>query len=140
LGAARRDQFYAEGVEAARLYGGTGTITSVAAVEALFEKMRPRLEPSPIVFEVFEILGRTPILPRGLGSLQSLLTRGAVEIVPEWTRELLGLDERYGLRPHEHRRVRGLGRLSDRLLLPSSPPAQACRRLGLSSRALLRSA
>lgn len=140
LDAARRDQFYAEGVEAARLYGGTGTITSVAAVEALFEKMRPRLEPSPIVFEFFEILGRTPIFPRGLGSLQSLLIRAAVEIVPEWTRELLGLDERYGLRPHEHRRVRGLGRLSDRLLLPSSPPAQACRRLGLSSRALLRSA
>src|SRR5690606_3209844 len=103
LDAARRDRFYAEGVEAARLYGGTGTITSVAAVEALFEKMRPRLEPSPIVFEFFEILGRTPIVPRPLGGLQSLLIRAAVEIVPGWTRELLGLGARYGLRPGEQR-------------------------------------
>jgi uncharacterized protein (DUF2236 family) len=141
LDAACRDLFYAEGVDTARLYGATGAPTSVAELEALFAAMRPRLERSEIVFEFLDILHRTPILPRPLRRLQSILIRAAVEITPAWTRELLGLDDpRHGLRPYEQRLVRGLGRLSDRVGVPSSPPAQACRRLGLSPRALLRSA
>ena len=139
LDAARRDRFYAEGREAARLYGATGAPTSVAEQEALFAAMRPRLERSEIVFEFLDILHRTPILPRALGGLQSLLIRAAVEITPGWTRELLGLaDPRRGLGPTERRLVSGLGRLSERIVVPSSPPAQACRRLGLSPRDLRR--
>lgn len=139
LDAARRDRFYAEGVEAARLYGATGAPTSVAEQEALFARMRPRLERSEIVFEFLDILHRTPILPRALGGLQSMWIRAAVDITPGWTRELLGLDDpQRGLRPGERRFVAGLGRLADRVVVPSSPPAQACRRLGLSPRALRR--
>jgi uncharacterized protein (DUF2236 family) len=137
LDAADRDRFYAEGAEAARLYGAVGAPTSVAGVEALFQAMRPRLERSAIVFEFFDILARTPVFPWPMGGVQALLTRAAVEITPPFAREILGLDARYGLRPHEPRRVRALGNLADRLLLPSSPPAQACRRLGLSPRTLL---
>jgi len=136
LDAARRDEFYAEGRDAARLYGAAGAPTSVAGLEALFQAMRPKLEPSPIVFEFLDILQRTPIFPRPLRGLQSLLIRAAVEITPGWTRELLGLGARHGLRAHEPRLVAALGRLSDRLLLPSSPPAEACRRLGVSPRRL----
>jgi len=136
LDAARRDEFYAEGREAARLYGAVGAPTSVAGLEALFQAMRPKLERSEIVFEFLEILQRTPIFPRPLRGLQSLLIRAAVEITPGWTRELLGLGARHGLRAHEPRLVAALGRLSDRLLLPSSPPAEACRRLGVSPRRL----
>jgi uncharacterized protein (DUF2236 family) len=131
-----RDQYYAEGREAAKLYGALDAPTSVAELEALFEAMRPKLERSPIVFEFLDILGRTPIFPRPLRGLQSLLIRAAVEITPDWAREILGLEASYGLRAGEERRVAALGRLADRVILPSSPPAQACRRVGVSTRRL----
>jgi uncharacterized protein (DUF2236 family) len=140
LTAAERDRFYAEGVDAARLYGATGAPTSVAELEALFASMRPKLEPSPIVFEFLAILHATPILPRPLRPLQSLLIRAAVEITPDWARETLGLDARHGLRRFEVGFLRRLGRLSDRWVVPSSPPAEACRRLGLPASHLVRRA
>jgi uncharacterized protein (DUF2236 family) len=134
LDAACRDRFYAEGQEAARLYGAVTAPRSVADVEALFHSMRPQLERSEIVFEFLSILERTAILPRPLARLQSILIRAAIEITPPWARDLLGLaDARRGLRPYERRIVAALGRLSDRVLLPSSPPAEACRRLGLTT-------
>jgi hypothetical protein len=59
------------------------------------------------------------------------LIRAAVEITPGWARKILGLDASYGLRSLEPAMVRSLGKLSDQVVLPSSPPAEACRRLGL---------
>lgn len=141
LDRAARDRFYAEGRDAARLYGATGAPTSEAELEALFAAMRPKLERSEIVFEFLEILERTAILPRPLRRLQSLLIRAAVDITPGWTREILGLDDpERGLRPAERRRVLALGRFADRFVVPGSPPAQACRRLGLAPKALQRGA
>lgn len=133
LDAAACDRFYAEGREAARLYGATGAPTSEAELEALFATMRPKLERSEIVFEFLAILERTPILPGPLARLQASLIRAAVDRTPVWARELLGLDEpRWELHPWERRAVRSLGRLADRFVIPGSPPAEACRRLGLS--------
>lgn len=140
LSAAQRDHFYAEGEAAALLYGATGAPKSQAELDALFQKMRPKLERSPIVFEFFDILNATPIFPRPLRGLQSMLIRAAVEITPAWAREILGLDARYGLKSWEQRVVRGLGKASDRLLLASSPPAEACTRLGLPPKYLLQRA
>ena len=136
LCAAQRDQFYADGVAAARLYGAVGAPASRAELEAQFAAMRAKLERSDIVFEFFEIVQRTPILPQPLGPIQSMLIRAAVEITPSWVREILGLDARYGLRRFEAGFVRALGAISDRIVVRSSPPAQACRRLGLSVRSL----
>lgn len=131
LSDAERDRFYAEGVEAGRLYGSVGAPTSAAELEALFQAMRPKLEPSGIVFEFLDILRRTAILPRPLRGLQWILVRAAVEITPGWAREILGLDARYRLRPWERRSVAALGRLADRVHLRSSPAGQSLRRLGL---------
>ena len=131
LSRSERDRFYAEGVPAARLYGAVGAPASVAEQERHFAAMRPKLEHSPIVFEFLEITHRTPIFPGPLRPLQSMLIRAAVEITPRWTREILGLDTRYGLRPFEPAVIRALGRLGDRVVLRSSPPAEACRRLGV---------
>jgi uncharacterized protein (DUF2236 family) len=131
LSDAERDRFYAEGVEAGRLYGSVGAPTSQAELEALFQAMRPKLERSEIVFEFLDIMRRTAILPPPLRGLQWLLVRAAVEITPGWAREILGLDARYGLRPWEHRVVSALGRLADRVHLRSSPAGQSLRRLGL---------
>jgi len=137
LSAAQRDLFYAEGESAARLYGAIGAPTSVAELEELFQAMRPKLEYSEIVFEFLDILHATPIFPRPLRPIQSMLIRAAIELAPAWAREILGLGARDGLKPWERHIVRGLGKTSDRLLLASSPPAEACKRLGLSSKYLL---
>jgi uncharacterized protein (DUF2236 family) len=140
LSTAERDQFYAEGVAAARLYGAVGAPRSVAELEAQFEAMRPKLERSDIVFEFLDILRRTAILPWPLRSIQSMLIRAAVEITPSFAREILGLDASHGLRSWEATLVRRLGRLSDRIAIPSAPPAQACKRLGLPASFLYRKA
>jgi uncharacterized protein (DUF2236 family) len=134
----QRDRFYAEGAPAAQLYGATGAPASVADQEKQFAAMRPLLERSPIVFEFLEILQRTPIFPGPLRPLQALLIRASVEITPHWVREILGLDASFGLRRFEAPVVRALGRLSDRFVVPSSPPAQACRRLGVTMESLRR--
>jgi uncharacterized protein (DUF2236 family) len=140
LSRSERDRFYAEGIPAAHLYGAVGAPASVADQERHFAAMRPRLERSEIVFEFLEILHRTPIFPGPLRPLQSVLIRAAVEITPRWTREILGLDARYGLRRFEATGIRVLGRLGDRVVPRSSPPAEASRRLGVPATWLRRSA
>ncbi len=133
-----RDRFYAEGVAAARLYGAVGVPGSRAELEAKFEAMMPALEPSPIVFEFLDIVRHAPIAPGPLRGLQWMLVRAAVELVPRRLRHTLGLDERFGLGPFERPLVGLLGRVADRVVIPSSPAAQACRRLGLPAGYLYR--
>ena len=58
-------------------------------------------------------------------------TRAAVEIIPDWIRDLLGFTAVHGLRPHERWMVSLAGTVSNRIVLPESPAAQACVRVGL---------
>lgn len=129
-----RDQFYAEGEGPAALWGAAGAPASVAEMEAVFAAMRPRLERSDIVFEFLAILRRAHFLPSRM--LQSLLVRAAVEIVPAWARDILGLGAAHGLRFGEATLLRALGAAGERLVLHDAPPAQACARMGLDVRAL----
>ena len=131
LPAAVRDRFHAEGAPAAQLYGALGAPTSQAEVQALFDALRDRLEPSPIVFEFLDIMRRAPVFPAPMRPAQRLLVRAAVELTPPWIRKRLRLGREHGLRPWEAPLVRAAGALADRILLPSSPAAQSCRRLGL---------
>lgn len=131
LGDADKDRFYAESVPAARLYGATGAPASLAELNALFAAMRPKLERSDIVFEFLDIMQRTPILPAPLRPVQRMLVRAGVELVPMWAREILGLGSAWSLRPWERKLVNLAGALSDRLVVPSTPASEACRRLGL---------
>jgi len=73
----------------------------------------------------------TPAFPRAPLWMQWMLVRAAVEIVPDWIRERLGLTACYGLRPRERWIIRLAGGLSDRIILSESPAAQSCLRLGL---------
>jgi uncharacterized protein (DUF2236 family) len=125
------DRLYDEGAPAARLYGAVEAPASQAELHALFEGMRDRLEPSPIVFEFLKILRRAPALPSAARPMQGMLLRAAVDIVPGWVRERLGLTAPHGLRPWEAPLVRLAARFADKLLLPSAPAAQSCLRLGL---------
>ncbi|MEJ0058138.1 MAG: oxygenase MpaB family protein [Terricaulis sp.] len=130
------DSVYAEGAEAAGLYGAHGAPKSAAEMAALFEVMRPKLERSDIVFEFLEIVRDAPILPSR--SLQRLMIRGAVEMTPPWAREILGLGPRYGLRAGGESVLRAAGAMSERVCLRTAPPAQACLRMGLPANYLYR--
>ncbi len=131
LSGAEIDAYYSESVPAARLYGAVAVPQSRSEMQALFESMRERLQPSPIVFEFLHILGATPLVPAPLGWLQGMLIRAAIEVLPSWARVRLGLDDSYGFRPLERRAVAFVGALADRVVLPASPAAQSCVRLGL---------
>lgn len=131
LDRAQRDRFYAEGLPAARLYGAVAAPRSQHELDAQFAAMMPKLERSQIVLELLDILRNARILPRPLRSLQWMLVRAGVALVPEPVRARLGLGPRFGVSRAERVFVRALGRLADLLVLPSSPAAEARRRLGL---------
>jgi uncharacterized protein (DUF2236 family) len=138
LGHKELDRLYEEGASAARLYGALDAPTSDAELHALFESMRGRLEPSPIVFEFLDIIRDAPAFPTPLRPMQRMLVRAAVEMTSEWVRQRLGLTAAYGLRLWEKPLVRQVGRLSDKIMLRSSPAVQSCLRLGLPADYLYR--
>lgn len=128
---AARDRFYAEGAPAARLYGATGAPTSSAEMEALFTAMRPKLERSDIVLEFLDIVAAAPILPAGARWMQPTLIKAAVDITPDWAREILGLGPEWSLPAWRRALVGAVCRLADRVKMEGGPAVQACRRLGL---------
>jgi uncharacterized protein (DUF2236 family) len=125
------NDFYREGAPVSRLYGALDAPRSATEMQALFESTRPWLAPSAIIFEFLRIMRDTGAFPRPLRWLQPTLLRAAVELIPEWLRERLGLSEYYGLRAYERRLVKWAGAGADRIVLPSSPAVQSCLRLGL---------
>lgn len=138
LTAGEREALFAEALPSARLYGATGAPTSQDELDALFEVTRPRLIASTIIFEFLEIMERVPILPMPARSVQRVLLRAAVEILPVWLRERLGLGPRWTLRSAERVLVRALAAASERLILRSCPAIQSCHRLGLPDTYLYR--
>jgi uncharacterized protein (DUF2236 family) len=131
------DDFYCEGVEVARLYGAAA-LRSRRDIGALFQATQGRLERSPILFEFLDIMRDEQLFPRPLLWLQRMLVRAAVEIVPRWARERVGLGNEFGLRPLEGAAIRMLSSFADQLILPGSAPALACARLGLPATYLYR--
>jgi uncharacterized protein (DUF2236 family) len=126
---AARDQFYAEGLPAASLYGATGAPGSERDVQALFENMRPKLEPSQVLSEFIRIMRNAPIFPLPLRPLQRLLVRAAIQILPSFARDLLRDEGGLGLA--ERALVNRIAAAADRLRLDGSPAAEASLRLGL---------
>jgi uncharacterized protein (DUF2236 family) len=131
-------RLFAEGREAATLYGAVTAPRSKAEWDELLATMRGRLEPSPIIHEFLGIMKTAPIVPRALRPLQEMAVRAAVVLVPAWVRERIGLGRDQELRPGEAALLRSAGRIADRIALPSAPPSQACFRLGLPSDYLYR--
>src|SRR5450631_1251703 len=91
LSQAEFDALYREGAPASRLYGALDAPRSTAELQSLFDSMRNRLEPSPVIFQFLQIMGETPAFPRSLHWMQRMLVRAAVDLIPEWIRECLGL-------------------------------------------------
>ena len=131
LSAHEMDAVYLEGAPAARLYGAPDPPTSLRAVEALFSFMRGRLERSDIIFRFLDIMRETPTLPAPVAWMQPLLVRAAVDIIPDWIRDRLGLGEEHGLRRLDGWVVGAAAAFANRIVLRDSPAAQSCLRLGL---------
>lgn len=134
LDVAQRDAFYAENQASARLYGVAAPPGSERELEALFDHMRPLLEPSAIVREFLAIMRSMPLLPAPLRPLQGLLLRAAVQALPPDIRERLELaGAPWRLAAWQWRLVRALGRAADHLSLPTLPAQLARRRLAATA-------
>jgi uncharacterized protein (DUF2236 family) len=131
LTAAEKDDAFAEGVCAARLYGADGVPASWAAWEALLAHTAPGLEGSSVLAEFLRLMAEAPLLPAPLRALQRLLIRAAVDITPAPVRAFPELRGR-GLRFGEAALVRTLARTAGVLPLGDTPPVQAARRLSTS--------
>lgn len=138
LSDADRDRSYSEARRSAALYGASGAPASLVEQRALFKQMAPRFERSDIVFEFLGTMKRAQALPQPVQIAQHSFVRAAVDLVPSDIRDVLGLNARYGLRPFEGFAVRRAARRAEKLVLPSSPAVQACRRLGLADDYLYR--
>jgi uncharacterized protein (DUF2236 family) len=124
-----RDCYYAEGTQAASLYGASAP-ASEAALELRFKAMADRLERSEILFEFLAIMRAAPILPLPLRPVQSLLTRAAIDLTPHWVQAIVGVKDQ-GLNDLEAGAVRKIVKFADRLVLETNPAVQACRRMEL---------
>ncbi|MES1200081.1 MAG: oxygenase MpaB family protein [Pseudomonadota bacterium] len=136
LSLAERGRFYAEAAPIAALYGATGAPGSSAALKELFGRMQPKLSNSAIVRGFLSILAQSDFLPPPLAPLRSAMIAAAIAIVPDWTRDLLGLKPR--MPPGGETLLRALGAAGERITLRSAPPAQACVRLNLPADYLYR--
>ena len=134
LSEADRDRYYAEAVDVAALWGVREAWRSAAEAEALFQRMRPKLERHSIVFEFLQIMARAPLLPGLTRPLQRLAVSAAIELLPNWARTTLDLQARMP--------VGGVALLSalagaaEMVAIRDAPPALACARLGLDVRCL----
>jgi uncharacterized protein (DUF2236 family) len=125
------NRLYLEGTPVSQLYGAIDPPRSVDEMRNLFESAGADFAPSPIIFEFLQIMRETIAFPRPLHRIQPMLVRAAVDLIPDWIRERLGLSESYGLHQHERWLARLIGASSDRIVLPASPAVQSCVRLGL---------
>ena len=126
-----RDAMFAEARPVALLYGAVGAPTSQAELYALFDVMRQQLVASPIVLEFLQIMEDVPVLPGVAQPLQRPFLKAAVEILPRWVRKRLALGDHWTLKPWERAFVKTTAAICERIVLPSSPAVQSCRRLGL---------
>ncbi|HEY0685698.1 MAG TPA: oxygenase MpaB family protein [Steroidobacter sp.] len=129
---AQRDHFYRESMVSARLFLAHGAPQSLAEQRQQFERMRPHLEPHPIILQFLDIVQRTSALSLILRPLQTTMVRAGIQLLPEWLIERLGLQgQRWRLKPWEHRMLKRLGAVFERLPIPGTAPTLASRRMGL---------
>ncbi len=121
----QKSQIYSEAIPVGELFGAKDLPRNVAEQEQIFADMLPRLEPSQIVEDFLRIVQKALPVP---WPLSGMIVRGAISIVPEQVREVLGLQDRQ-MNARDERWLKRLARLADKVPVPFSPPAQARKRL-----------
>ncbi|MFZ4069824.1 MAG: oxygenase MpaB family protein [Caulobacterales bacterium] len=140
LSAADKLRYYAEGQEVAQLYGVVTPLRSDADFFAMLARLQPRFEPHPILTEFLGIIQARKSLPGAPGPLRRALAKAAVSLLPADLRVTLALDSpAFSLSAFEHAALRTLGAIAERTPVPTSPPVEACKRLGLPGDFLFRS-
>ena len=125
------DRICREGAPIANLYGASDAPTRFSEIMDLMAQAATALEPSSALQEFLRIMRTSPLLPRGLQWLQPIAVRAAIDIIPRALQVRLELEGGQGLRRGEERLLRLVGSLAEHVLLPMSPAAQSCIRLGL---------
>lgn len=137
---AELDRAVAEAAPAARLYGVVEPPRSWGELEQVFADWDARLIAAPEIGEFLSIMHEVKAFPTAAGPLQPLLLKAAIVLLPVHLQARLQLDgPKWRLRRWERAVVTTAARASDRLVLRSAPPAQACRRIGLPEDWLYRS-
>ena len=128
---ADKSRFYAEGAPIARLYGVQYSPKSTADFLGMMDRLVDRFEPHPIVEEFLAIIQSGQAAPNMPRALHRALARASVSLLPPIVREKLKLGRAYDLTFFDRLALKAVGKLADRVPTKNSPPAQACRRLGL---------
>lgn len=135
----QRDRLIDEAKISARLYGATGAPSSQSEMDRMIADKAAQLMPSPIILEFLEIMATVDVMPGPGRRLTRPLLKAAVALLPNDLRHKIGLQTpEWALKPWERHMINAAAGASDRIVLPSSPPVQACRRLGLPADYLFR--
>jgi len=133
-----RDAVFAEALPAARLYGAVGAPGSQQELSYLFKTVGPKLVLSPIVGEFLDIMSKVKALPAIGQPLQKPLLKASVSLLPPWLRTRLELGSEWTPSALDRLLVKTAAGSIERIVLPSSPAVQSCRRLGLADDYLYR--
>lgn len=126
-----RDEAYAVAVGGGKLYGVKNPCKNEDDVRQFFEEMTVKFEPSPIIDEFLDLMDNTPLLPDAMARYQKLLVRAAIDLVPEHIRKKIKLERPFSAT--DRFKVEFLASMMDEVVVPASPAAQACARLGIST-------
>lgn len=98
LTAAQRDAYVADAARVARALGAVEVPETTADLAAALERYRPELACTEAARDVAKLLLREPPLPALVRPPYRVLAAAAVELLPHWARDLLGVPARGALR------------------------------------------
>ena len=139
LSDADKDRFMRDGDAIGRQFGARHAPASVDDFMAMMEKLEPKFEPHPILFEFLDIIQSGRAAPGTPRFLHRAIARASVSLLPDHIRSRLDLGPEFDLKRTDRLMLRAAGKLADRFGSRSSAPCQASVRLGLPADFLYRS-
>lgn len=88
---AQQDAYVAQAATIAQKLGAADVPTTTAGLAATIERYRPELAATPDALDVARFLLKEPPVPRVVRPGYAVLAAGAVDLLPAWAREMLGL-------------------------------------------------
>ncbi|WP_374525874.1 oxygenase MpaB family protein [Sphingopyxis sp.] len=139
LSDADKDRFMRDGDAIGREFGARHAPASVADFMAMMDRLEPKFEPHPILFEFLDIIQSGRAAPGTPRFLHRAIARASVSLLPDHIRHRLDLGPKYEPTRADRLMLRAAGKLADRFGSRKSAPCQASLRLGLPADFLYRS-